>query len=194
MLTIRLATPADAAECLRIYRPAIENSSISFEYLVPTLAEMAERIKATLTFGPWLIATDDQAVVGYAYAGPHRTRAAYAWSADVSVYVDPSAHRRGVGRQLYEMLLALLRLQGFHSVFAGITQPNAASMALHQRLGFNFVGTYEKVGFKNGAWHDVSWLQLPLGEFTVPPRPVSSLTEAQKLAQWQNLLGASKTS
>jgi len=104
---IRLATPADAASCVRIYRPAIENSIVSFETLLPTEHEMAQRIASTLQQAPWLVLEHDE-VVGYTYASRHRARAAYAWSVDLSVCVDASVHCRGVGTRLYNALMQLL--------------------------------------------------------------------------------------
>jgi len=120
----------------------------------------------------------DGRVVGYAYGSKHRDRAAYAWSVDVSVYVDAAHHRAGIGRALYSSLLALLRLQGFYAAHAGITLPNVASVGLHESFGFRLVGIYAKVGYKRSAWHDVGWWQLPLrerkGKPAPPPRDRSS--------------------
>jgi phosphinothricin acetyltransferase len=122
---------------------------------------MAQRIRAAHA---WLVAERDGEVVGYAYAGQHRTRKAYDWTAEVSAYVDQSAHRRGVGRELYTALFARLKEDGFRLLVAGITLPNEASVAIHESLGFEPVGVYKNVGFKNGEWWDVGWWQLDLGE------------------------------
>ena len=108
---------------------------------------------------PYLIATKDNAVIGYAYASQHRTRAAYRHSVDVSVYIAKSARRCGVGRQLYEQLFAELANQRFHAAFAGIALPNESSVALHEAMGFVPVGIYKGVGRKFGRWHDVGWWQ-----------------------------------
>jgi phosphinothricin acetyltransferase len=110
----------------------------------------------------WLVAVRDGRVVGYAYGTRHQQRAAYRWSADVSVYVERSRHRAGVGRALYEELFARLRAAGLWTLCAGITQPNEASNGLHAALGFTTVGTYRRIGFKAGAWQDVAWMQLDL--------------------------------
>src|SRR5207245_8284325 len=106
-----------------------------------------------------------------AYASAHRSRAAYQWCVEVSVYVDPQAHRRGVGRALYEALFELLRRQGFVNAYAGITLPNPASMGLHQSLGFVSVGIFRRIGFKFDRWHDVAWLHFRLAE---DPRPLQN--------------------
>jgi L-amino acid N-acyltransferase YncA len=109
-------------------------------------------------------------VVGFAYAGRHAARAAYRWAAEVSVYLDPSQQRRGIGRSLYVELIAALGEAGFCTLCAGITQPNEASNRLHESLGFARIGTYERIGFKHGKWHDVMWMKLDLveGEGRVP--------------------------
>jgi phosphinothricin acetyltransferase len=108
-------------------------------------------------------------IEGYACASPHRTRAAYRWSVDVSVYVARTSHRKGVGRALYEQLLALLRAQGFKSAFAGIALPNAASVGFHESMGFAPIGIYRDVGYKLGAWRDVGWWQLILSPGDAAP-------------------------
>jgi len=171
---VRLAEPeTDAAAVADIYRPAVETSLASFEERAPTTAEMAERMRTTLVRTPWLVAEQDGAVVGYAYAGPHHQRPGYRWSVNISVYVAPGFAGQGIGRRLYDELLALLRRQGFVNVYAGITLPNPASVALHEAIGMRRIAVYEGVGFKHGAWHDVAWyhlrLAVPDGR---PPEPI----------------------
>jgi L-amino acid N-acyltransferase YncA len=162
-VVIRDADPdRDAAACAAIYAPYVSASPVSFETVAPTAAELAERIAATATTHPWLVAEDDGVLVGYAYACEHRSRAAYRWAADVAVYVADAHRGRGHGRSLYEALLARLRGQGFHVACAGITLPNAPSVALHERLGFVAVGVHRRIGWKAGGWHDVGWWQLEL--------------------------------
>ena len=142
---------------------------------------MADRVHSTLETHPWLVCTHDDRVLGYAYATRHRARHAYQWSTEVSVYVDAAAHRRGVARLLYESLFDVLRRQGFANVYAGITLPNAASVAFHHALGFEPIGTYRRVGYKNGNWHDVVWLGLRLesapSSAPAPPIPFPELTD-----------------
>ena len=122
---------------------------------------MAKRIRAAHV---WLVAERDGKVVGYAYGGRHRDRAAYDRTAEVSAYVDRNAHRTGVGRRLYTELFERLEERGFRLLVAGITLPNDASVGIHQALGFEPVGVYKNVGHKNGQWWDVGWWQLDLGE------------------------------
>ncbi len=173
-MIVRLAEPeTDAAAVAEIYRPAVETSLASFEEHAPTSAEMAERMRATLERTPWLVADQDGTVVGYAYAGPHHQRPGYRWSVNISVYVAPEHAGRGVGRRLYEKLLALLRRQGFVNVYAGITLPNPASIALHEAIGLRRIAIYEGVGFKHGGWHDVAWYHLRLAvPAGVPSEPI----------------------
>jgi L-amino acid N-acyltransferase YncA len=168
---IRLAdADRDAAAIAAIYRPAVEASVASFEEVAPDAEEMASRIRATLTRLPWLVATDEgDAVIGYAYASQHRERAGYRWSADISVYVEAAWHGRGVGRALYDALVPMLRRQGFPNVYAGITLPNPASVALHEAIGMRRIGVYERVGWKLGAWHDVAWFGMRIAEPSEPP-------------------------
>lgn len=165
--TVRDASGADAAAVQEIYAPVVESTPISFETVVPTVDEMAERILATTARFPWLVAEQDRRVVGYAYATVFNDRAAYRWSVATSVYVATNAHRRGVGRALYDALVARVRTLGYVNAYAGIALPNDASIALHEAVGFRRVGVFPAAGFKLDAWHDVGWWWLPL----VEPRP-----------------------
>jgi L-amino acid N-acyltransferase YncA len=160
---VRPADPArDAAVCAAIYAPYVDGSAISFEEAVPGTDDFAARIARIAATHPWLVRERDGQVVGFAYGTRHRERAAYRWATDVSVYVDPAHQRRGIGRELYEALLARLRTQRFHVACAGITLPNDASVGLHESLGFALVGVYRGIGWKAGAWRDVGWWQLRL--------------------------------
>ena len=182
MTTIRLAGLGDAAACAAIYAPYVRETPISFETVPPDASEMSRRFEKTSARLPWLVAVEAGKVVGYAYAAPHNERAAYRFAVDSSVYVDVDARRRGLGRRLYRVLFASLERQGFVAVHAGITLPNAASVALHEGFGFEPVGVYRGVGFKLGAWHDVGWWQRPLVPRTArpsEPRAISELGEAE---------------
>jgi len=189
MTTIRLATEADAPALQAIYAPYVQNTTVSFELAVPTVEEMAERIRKTLVMSPWLVCTNDRnTILGYAYASKHRERAAYQWSVDVSAYVDVPVKRSGVGRGLYTSLFALLRLQGYANAYAGIALPNEASIGLHTALGFEAVGVYRGVGFKLGAWHDVSWWGLRLQDISHTPDVPRPLAEAAQAPGWAEAL------
>jgi phosphinothricin acetyltransferase len=145
---------------------------------------MASRIEKTLSLWPWLVAEDEGKVLGYAYASQHRTRASYRWAVDAGIYIDAAAHGRGVGRALYTSLIAMLRDQRFRTVYGGITLPNAKSIALHEAMGFQLIGIYRNVGFKNGAWRDVGWWGLDLGArdgVPAEPLPLAALDVARYL-------------
>ena len=160
----RLATVDDAAAIAAIYAPYVRDTIVSFETEPPDAAEMAARIERIGRQYPWLTASAGGRVVGYAYACENRSRLAYRWSVDTAVYLDPSAQGRGVGSALYRELFALLRAQGYVNAFGGIALPNAASVKLHEAMGFKLIGIYRNVGYKLGAWRDVGWWQLALCE------------------------------
>jgi phosphinothricin acetyltransferase len=166
---VRDATPADAEACTAIYTPYVTDTSISFETVPPTGAQMAERIAGAQRSHAWLVLDDDGRVVGYAYGGPHKERAAYRWTAEVSVYVEVGRRRSGAGRALYRALFDRLAARGFRTLVAGMTLPNPASEGLHRALGFEPVGVYRRIGWKNGAWHDVAWVQRSIGPDDDPP-------------------------
>jgi L-amino acid N-acyltransferase YncA len=165
---IRHADPQrDASACAEIYAPYVSDSVISLELSPPSAEEFAERIAVTSETHPFLLAVQDGgadsgAVAGFAYAGPHSERAGYRWSANVSVYVDPRYHRRGIGRRLYAELFGLLERQGLWTACSGITLPNDASVGLHTACGFQTVGVFHRVAYKHGAWRDVAWLERAL--------------------------------
>jgi L-amino acid N-acyltransferase YncA len=150
-----------------IYRPAVETSAVSFETVVPTVEEFAERIATSIRGWQWLVATIDGVCVGYAYGSSHRARRAYHWSVEVSAYVHPDHQRQGIARLMYLNLFEQLAGKGFCNAYAGVALPNDASIALHRSLGFVPVGTFRKVGWKFGRWHDVAWFQRVLRD--VPP-------------------------
>jgi len=188
--TIRLATEADAEGIVAIYAPIVRETAISFEVEAPDVNAMRRRIAETLAHLPWLICERRGEVLGYAYASTHRTRAAYQWSVDVSVYVHARIRRSGVGKALYTSLLRFLDLQGFYNVYAGITLPNPASVRLHESLEFQPVGVYRAVGYKLGAWHDVGWWHLALRPHAVPPGPPVDFGQIQDAPESHTALAA----
>lgn len=166
---MRQATRDDAAACVEIYRPFVLGTAITFETEVPSVDEMAARIADAQRLHDWLVFDDGDGVGGYAYAHVFNPRAAYRWSAEVSVYVSTHRHRSGAGRALYSALLERLTQRGYRRVFAGVAQPNAASDAFHASFGFRPAGTYERVGYKHGLWRDVAWSQLDLQPAEIDP-------------------------
>ncbi len=171
-MRVRDADPTrDAEACAAIYAPYVTDSFISFEELAPAADEIGRRIAAAYA---WLIAEgEDGRPVGYAYGARHRERSAYRWAADVAIYIDRDHHRAGVGRALYAPLLERLRDMGLWTLCAGVTEPNPASVGLHRAMGFVEVGSFRRIGWKQGAWRDVSWWQLDLrpGEPGPPAEP-----------------------
>lgn len=183
---MRQATPEDATQILEIYAPIVEQTVISFELTPPSVEEMAERIVHYTEKYPWLVCMDGDSLMGYAYGSTHRARAAYQWSVEVSVYTHEAYRRRGVGHAGYTALFEVLRLQGFYSAYAGITLPNDASEGIHRSLGFQPVGVYHNIGYKHGAWRDVSWYELALQDYAdnpTPPKPIGELLNTAAFAQ-----------
>jgi L-amino acid N-acyltransferase YncA len=167
---VRLAGPADAEAIATIYRDYVENCWISFEELAPDAAEISRRISNPLY--PWLVAVEDGEIAGFASTSPMRARPAYRWSVETGIYVAKHWQRLGTGRRLLECHLALLKRQGFVTAIAGIALPNAASIALHEKVGFRPLGIERGVGFKLGRWIDVSRWQIDLAERkSVPSEP-----------------------
>jgi L-amino acid N-acyltransferase YncA len=165
-MQVRPATASDAVACAALYAPYVTDTPITFELSPPAADVMAERIAAAHA---WVVAEDDGAVVGYAYAVPFATRPAYAWSCEVSVFAAAGRRRTGTGRALYAALLPALREQGLRAAVARVTLPNDASLGLHRAFGFAESGVLRRIGFKAGAWHDV-WLgQLELEPGDHPP-------------------------
>jgi phosphinothricin acetyltransferase len=163
------AAAADAQACAAIYAPYVRDTAITFELEPPTPDEMADRIARATADYAWLVLEDEGRVVGYAYGGPYKERAAYRWACEVSVYLEPGLRRRGAGRALYEALLPRLAARGFRTAVAGMTLPNDASVGLHRAMGFEPVGVWRRIGWKLGAWHDVAWVQRDLGDGEDPP-------------------------
>jgi phosphinothricin acetyltransferase len=162
MLVRHADLPRDAPACAAIYAPFVRDTPVSFEEQPPSEAEIARRIASVSEGYPWLVAEVAGEVAGYAYACPHRDRAAYRWAADVTVYVGEGRRGQGVGGALYSKLLPLLARQGLRIACAGITLPNDASVALHERFGFELLGIFRSIGWKAGAWRDVGWWQVEL--------------------------------
>jgi L-amino acid N-acyltransferase YncA len=162
----RYATADDAAAVCSIYGPIVRDTPISFEIESPSPDEMQGRIRTSVL---WLVRERSGEVVGYAYVDRFRSRPAYRWSLEVSVYIAEHARRTGVGSSLLTTSLTILAGRGFVNAFAGIALPNPASIALFESLGFEPTGVHRQVGFKLGAWHDVGWWQRRLRAATIPP-------------------------
>jgi phosphinothricin acetyltransferase len=175
-ITLRFVSEADAAELAAIYAPYIQ-TPISFEYEAPDAEEFARRIRAFADYFPFLAAERGGEILGYAYAHRYAERAAYQWSAELSVYVKEGYSRLGIGTKLYKVLIELLRMQRFQTLYARISASNATSIAMHKALGFEVVGMHTRTGYKLGAWHDVATLEMPIGSYEIPPQDTLSVHE-----------------
>lgn len=165
---IRYATEDDAREISRIYGPAVTEGA-SAETVVPTEAEMRERVRNVMLHYPWLVDDQGGSLRGFSYATSHRPRAAYQWSVEVSVYVDPDCRRAGCARAMYLRLFEILRELQLHSAYAVITMGNKISQSFHESLGFEQIGVFPRAGFKSGQWLDVGWWHLPLLDTSPDP-------------------------
>ncbi len=159
---VRFATLNDAEAIAAIYAPYVRETPISFEMEPPAPDVMLGRMKHYMATHPWLVYEIEGRVVGYAYAARHHEREAYDWCCEVSVYVDRSLHRRGIGRALYTTLLRALRRLGYYNALASVTEPNLASIGLHEAMGFRRSGLNRNVGYKDRRWWDVAYYEVSL--------------------------------
>jgi L-amino acid N-acyltransferase YncA len=160
---VRSAAAADAEAIARIYNYYIQNTVITFEEESVSAQVMTARVAEVQGLSlPWLVAEVDKAIVGYAYASKWKGRSAYRYSVETTIYLEHGCEGRGIGMVLYSALLPILRERGSHVAIGGAAVPNEASAALHEKLGFEYVGTFRQVGFKHGRWVDVAYWQLVL--------------------------------
>lgn len=189
-MRVDLVCEGDAAELLAIYRPYVEKTAVTFEYQVPSEAEFAGRIKKTLERYPYLAAWEGKEILGYAYAGPFHSRAAYAWSAETSVYVREDWRGRGVGKRLYQALEQVLKEQNIRNLYACIAFPDREdpyltrdSVDFHLHMGYRMAGKFENCGCKFGRWYSMVWMEKMLGPHPEKPEPVKTLQEAVSAAK-----------
>ncbi|MHC4992795.1 MAG: GNAT family N-acetyltransferase [Planctomycetota bacterium] len=175
---VRLAREDDLVEIVAISNRAAEQTPANFAVEPESLESWQSQWRLTSRTHPWLVAADhDDSLLGFAKASRHRQRGAYHWTAEISVYVEPGHHGRGIGRALYDRLIDMLRRQGYHTLLAGIALPNDASVRLHESVGFRHVGTYRQVGRKFGRWHDVGYWQLMLRDASDPPGEIGAVDQ-----------------
>lgn len=170
-MRIRIAVPEDAANLADIYAPYVENTYVTFEYTVPSAKEFENRIRHTLEKYPYLVAEEENVLLGYAYASPFHARAAYAWSAETSVYIRQDCKRKGIGHMLYSALEEILRRQHVCNLCACIAYPNPASISFHEAFGYKTIAHFHASGFKHNAWHDMVWMEKELCPHETPPQP-----------------------
>ena len=174
---IRLATPADADALLAIYAPYVQNTAVSFEAVVPTVAEFARRIESIGQQYPYLLYQVGDTVVGYAYAARHRERVAYCYNVEISIYVSDAWHGTGVAHRLYSALFALLTRLGYSNAYAAYTSDNEKSGRFHEKFDFRLIGIFRRTGYKLGAWHDVTWLEKTLNPHADNPPPLIAISD-----------------
>jgi len=172
-IRLRFATLEDAEDLLTIYRPYVESSdsrlsNVSFEYVAPSVDEFKERIKNISAEYPYLLIEEEGHVLGYAYAHPYIARAAYQWSAEVTIYLHVKGQRKGYGSLLYKALEELLQLQGITNLYACIAGDNAASIGFHVARGYCINGTFNKCAYKNNMWLDMVWMEKTLSHPEIP--------------------------
>ena len=183
-MSIRLARAADLPQILAIYAPYVTNTSYSLEYTVPTLEEFTQRFQQITQQFPWLVWEEDGRVLGYAYSSLPFHRAGYHWDGEVSIYLHPDAHRKGIGRKLYTVLEEIMRQQGYQTLYAIITAANENSVAFHQALGYYQTARFPHCGYKFNTWHDVLWLEKPLQSVTSPstfPCPALEIVKTDRI-------------
>lgn len=189
-VNIRVATEADADALLAVYAPYVRETAITFEYDVPTPEEFAGRIRKVLERYPYLVAECDGKIVGYAYAGPFHSRAAYQWGVETSIYVDKSCKRMGVGGKLHDALEKILAEQGILNLNACIAFPRRSdeylttdSVKFHARLGYRMVGEFEKCGYKFRRWYNMVWMEKHIGEHLEEQSPVKYFEQVREIVK-----------
>ena len=190
-MKIRFATEKDALALLAIYNQYID-TSITFEYILPSEEEFKNRIREYSKVYPYLICEENGTVLGYVYAHRGMERAAFQWNAEISIYLDPNICGNGMGRKLYALIIELLQLQGVKTVYGSVSTPNPRSVKLHEDMGFYFLGAYHNTGFKAGAWRDLMWFEKQIGEYDENPVPIKSIHEIDA-GLIQNIIDKYKT-
>ena len=192
---LRIATEADVPEILGIYGPYILTTTVSFEYTVPTEAEFLDRFRSYTRQFPWLIWEENGVILGYAYASPPYTRAAYSWCAEPSVYLRPEARGRGIAAKLYTALERILLLQGYQVLYALVTSENTASVRFHQKCGYSLRAEFPEIGYKFGRWLGLFWLEKRLKPVDFPSKMPTSwpvlMQDAQKISNILDTLSLS---
>ncbi len=173
-LIIRPAATGDAAAILDVYRNFVLNTTYSFEEVVPTLEQYRARMDGILARYPFLVCEDGGRIAGFAYAHRHQSRSAYRFGAELSIYLRPHYTNLGIGRAMCDAIIDILRLQGVQTVYSAISQPNDASVALHEAMGFSLVGRWKNTGYKKGRWLDIVWYELVIGDYPEQPSEVVS--------------------
>lgn len=168
---IRPVQVGDAPQIADIYKYYVDNTAITFDMEAPDAVQTAQQIEECTKKYPWLVCEADGHIVGYAYVHQYRTKEAFDWAVECTVYVKNGRQREGIGTALYKALFAILKAMGIKVVYAAILSSNDASIKMHAGCGFSSFAVFKKCGYKLGAWHDVTWMELALGERDSAPRP-----------------------
>ena len=180
---IRAAQESDIPQILEIYAPYIQNTTVTFEYTVPSPSEFLERFRSITRLFPWLVYEEGGIILGYAYASLPFSREAYRWCAEPSIYLRPEARGRHIGKMLYGCLEDLLTQMGCQKSYAIITGENEGSLLFHRALGYRDCGLFRRCGYKFGRWLDVYWLEKALNSVETPSNPPVDWPEFSKNQQ-----------
>ncbi|HJB65059.1 MAG TPA: GNAT family N-acetyltransferase [Candidatus Mailhella merdavium] len=175
-MKFRLAESGDSQALLHIYAQYV-NTPVTFEYELPSVQEFSERIESISAWYPYLVCEVEGGIAGYAYAHRFRSREAYQWSVELSVYLDQAHVSHGLGGMLYDRLMTLLKMQEVRTAYACVTVPNTRSEALHRAMGFQLLGIWKNAGYKNGKWHDVAWYEKQLRNYDEHPVPLKKFSD-----------------
>ena len=176
-IRFRFAESSDARDISEIYGYYVTNTAISFECTPPSAEDFARRITETMPRYPFIVCEADGKVVGYASAHSYRSFAAYAWGAELSIYLSKDFHSIGLGKALYGALIELLKMMNFQTVYGIVAYPNPESERLHKSMGFRYSGSMQKAGFKLGRWYDITNYELAIGEYPQQLEPTLSVVE-----------------
>ena len=174
---IRTVQLSDAEAILKVYAPFITDTCISFEYVVPSVEEFAQRIASISAEYPYIVLEEDGEIVGYAYSHRYLERVAYSWDVEVTIYLAPKVQGKGLGVILYDTLEKLMALQNIKNLYSCITGDNVHSIEMHRSMGYELIGTFPKAGFKHDRWLDVVWMAKTIGEKEHAPLPLVPFAE-----------------
>lgn len=186
--TIRLADINDSSDFVKIYGPYVKNTSITFEYEVPSEEEFKNRIQKISSKYPWIVCEIDGKVAGYAYASQFRERIAYTWTVELSIYISQDYQRNRIGTALYRTLIELLRLQGYYTAYAVITHPNEKSEKFHEKLGFKSVGIFHNAGYKLNKWSGIKCYELTIAEYPEKPQLPERIEDIKETTEFEEIL------
>ena len=179
---IRTVQLSDAEAILKVYAPFITDTCISFEYVVPSVEEFAQRIASISAEYPYIVLEEDGEIVGYAYSHRYLERVAYSWDVEVTIYLAPKVQGKGLGVILYDALEKLIALQNIKNLYSCITGDNVHSIEMHRSMGYELIGTFPKAGFKHDRWLDVVWMAKAIGEKENAPLPFVPFAEVEENA------------